>query len=199
MNIEVGKLGRRELLSGAAAFFGAAAMPALARAATATPPSATYVVPDHFKPTPVQVISGYKPGTIHVFTDNFLLYFITGEGQAIRYGVGVGAEGRQFKGTAVIQRKVEWPSWTPTANMIRRRPDLYREFASGMPGGPNNPLGARAMYLYRNGRDSLYRIHGTTVPQSIGHAVSNGCIRMVNDHVAHLYDMVPTGTRVYVS
>lgn len=195
MSIEVGKLGRRELLAGAAACLGASVVPALARASA----SAAYVVPEHLRPTAVKVLTNYQPGTIHVFTDHHFLYFITAEGQAIRYGVGVGAEGRQFRGNAVIQRKVEWPSWTPTRNMIRRRPDLYRQHAGGMPGGPNNPLGARAMYLYRNGRDSMYRIHGTTVPQSIGHSVSNGCIRMVNSHVEHLYEMVPVGTRVYVS
>ncbi len=194
MSFEVGKMDRRELMAGAAAFFGAAALPTLAKAT-----AAGYVVPEHFRPTPVKITSGYAPGTIHVFTENHLLYFVTAEGQAIRYGVGVGAEGRQFKGNATIRRKVEWPSWTPTANMIRRRPDLYKQHAGGMPGGPGNPLGARAMYLYRNGRDSMYRIHGTTVPQSIGRSVSNGCIRMVNDHVEHLYALVPLGTRVYVS
>ena len=119
-------------------------------------------------------------------------------GKARRYGVGVGKAGLAFKGSAEIKRKAEWPSWTPTANMIKREPQKYKRYAKGVPGGPDNPLGARALYLYKGGRDTYYRIHGTTQPNSIGRSVSNGCIRMINDHVIDLYNRVPLGTKVVV-
>lgn len=143
-------------------------------------------------------MSGYAPGTIIIDPRNHFLYLQQGGGQARRYGVGVGRAGLAFKGTAVIGRKAEWPRWTPTQNMIRREPEKYARYAGGVPGGPNNPLGARALYLYRNGRDTLYRIHGTNQPQSIGQLVSNGCIRMINDHVVDLYERVPLGAKVVV-
>ncbi|CAJ1391327.1 MAG: L,D-transpeptidase [Roseitalea sp.] len=143
-------------------------------------------------------MSGYAPGTIIIDPRNHFLYLQQGGGQARRYGVGVGRAGLAFKGTAVIGRKAEWPRWTPTQNMIRREPEKYARYAGGVPGGPNNPLGARALYLYRNGRDTLYRIHGTNQPQSIGQSVSNGCIRMINDHVVDLYERVPLGAKVVV-
>ncbi|MGB7432438.1 MAG: L,D-transpeptidase, partial [Ahrensia sp.] len=101
-------------------------------------------------------------------------------------------------GSATIARKAKWPSWTPTQNMIRREPGKYAKHAGGVPGGPNNPLGARAPYLSKGTRDTYYRIHGTTQPWTIGQSVSNGCIRMINDHVADLYDRVPIGARVIV-
>jgi lipoprotein-anchoring transpeptidase ErfK/SrfK len=103
-----------------------------------------------------------------------------------------------FKGSAIIERKAKWPSWRPTQNMIKRDPQRYAKHAGGVPGGPNNPLGARALYLYRDGRDTYYRIHGTNEPWTIGKAVSNGCIRMLNDHVRELYELTPIGTRVVV-
>ncbi|MBO6638107.1 MAG: L,D-transpeptidase [Roseitalea sp.] len=143
-------------------------------------------------------MSGYAPGTIIVDPRNHFLYLQERGRQARRYGVGVGRAGLAFQGTAVIGRKAEWPRWTPTQNMIRREPQKYARYAGGVPGGPNNPLGARALYLYRNGRDTLYRIHGTNQPQSIGQSVSNGCIRMINDHVVDLYERVPVGARVVV-
>ncbi|RNC95953.1 MAG: L,D-transpeptidase [Oricola sp.] len=143
-------------------------------------------------------MSGYAPGTIIIDPRNHFLYLQQGGGQARRYGVGVGRAGLAFKGSAVIGRKAEWPRWTPTQNMIRREPEKYARYAGGVPGGPNNPLGARALYLYRNGRDTLYRIHGTNQPQSIGQSVSNGCIRMINDHVVDLYERVPLGAKVVV-
>ncbi|MBA3911215.1 MAG: hypothetical protein C0524_15420, partial [Rhodobacter sp.] len=95
-------------------------------------------------------------------------------------------------------RKAEWPSWRPTNDMIRRNPERYAQFAGGVPGGPRNPLGARALYLYKDGIDTYYRIHGTTEPWSIGKSVSNGCIRMLNEHVIQLYEQVPVGTPVTV-
>ena len=141
---------------------------------------------------------GYKPGSIIIDTKNHFLYLVESWGRARRYGVGVGKAGLAFKGTARIKRKAEWPSWTPTANMIKREPGKYKKYANGVPGGPNNPLGARALYLYKGNRDTYYRIHGTTEPNSIGRSVSNGCIRMTNDHVIDLYNRVPLGTKVVV-
>jgi len=142
--------------------------------------------------------SGYEPGTIIIDPNNHFLYLQLEADMARRYGVGVGRSGLAFRGQAEVGRKAKWPSWTPTANMIRRNPKKYGRFAKGVPGGPNNPLGSRALYLYRDGRDTLYRIHGTTEPSSIGRSVSNGCIRMINDHVEDLYERVPVGARVVV-
>lgn len=144
------------------------------------------------------MFGGYAPGTIVVDPRNRFLYYVESPGSAIRYGVGVGRAGLAFKGSALIGRKAEWPWWRPTDDMIRRSPGKYARYAKGVPGGPRNPLGARALYLYRNGRDTLYRIHGTTEPWSIGRAVSNGCIRMINDHVIDLYNRVPMGAPVVV-
>jgi lipoprotein-anchoring transpeptidase ErfK/SrfK len=138
-----------------------------------------------------------RSGTIIVNTHERSLYLLLGDGIAIRYGVAVGKEGFDWAGIARIGRKVEWPAWTPPKSMIKRRPDLAR-WAGGMPGGPDNPLGARALYLYEDGRDTLFRIHGTNEPQSIGHAASSGCIRMLNEEVIELYDAVEIGTKVIV-
>lgn len=151
-----------------------------------------------YAPQRVFYSMNYAPGTIVVDPRNHFLYLMERWGRARRYGVGVGKAGLAFKGAAIVQRKAEWPSWTPTKNMIRREPQKYARYANGVPGGVNNPLGARALYLYRNGRDTYYRIHGTTQPSSIGRSVSNGCIRMINDHVVDLYERVPVGTRVVV-
>ena len=142
--------------------------------------------------------AGQAPGTILVDTATRFLYLQEDEDSAWRYGIGVGRAGLAFRGTATVGRKAKWPPWTPTKNMIRREPHKYARYAGGVPGGPGNPLGARALYLYRDGRDTLYRIHGTDEPGSIGRSVSNGCIRMLNDHVIDLYERVPVGTRVVV-
>jgi lipoprotein-anchoring transpeptidase ErfK/SrfK len=139
-----------------------------------------------------------EPGTIVVDTPARRLYYVLGEGKAIRYGVGVGREGLALAGNAYIGRKAEWPSWTPTANMIRRDPEKNLRFAGGVPGGLNNPLGARALYLYRGGNDIHFRIHGTNQPNSIGLAVSSGCIRMLNHDVIDLYDRAKVGGKVVV-
>ena len=141
---------------------------------------------------------GYAVGTIVVDPRNYFLYYVEEEGRARRYGIGVGRAGLTFRGTARVGRKAKWPSWRPTANMIRRDPRRYARFARGVPGGPGNPLGARALYLYRDGRDTMYRIHGTNRPSSIGRSVSAGCIRMLNAHVKDLYERVPVGARVVV-
>lgn len=140
----------------------------------------------------------HSPGTLVIDPKNHFLYWVYAAGVARRYGVGVGKAGLTFRGAAKIGRKAEWPSWRPTDNMIRREPKKYARYAKGVPGGPGNPLGARALYLYRGNQDTMFRIHGTTEPWSIGRSVSNGCIRMINDHVIDLYNRVPVGTRVLV-
>jgi lipoprotein-anchoring transpeptidase ErfK/SrfK len=156
-------------------------------------------IPRQFWRQEVSYSGNEAPGTIVVDTSQRFLYLVHPGGQATRYGVGVGREeGFNFRGTASIARKAAWPSWTPTANMIRRQPELYGPVAGGVPGGPTNPLGARALYLYRNGRDTHFRLHGTTEPHTIGNAVSSGCIRLTNHDIIDLYNRVPTGTTVIV-
>ena len=145
----------------------------------------------------VAYVSDQAAGTVVVDTPARRLYYILGDGQAMRYGVGVGREGLALAGNAYVGRKAEWPTWTPTENM-QRREARYRKLAGGMPGGPNNPLGARAMYLYRGGNDTHFRIHGTNQPQSIGYAMSSGCIRMLNHDVIDLYGRVLPGAKVVV-
>jgi lipoprotein-anchoring transpeptidase ErfK/SrfK len=139
-----------------------------------------------------------EPGTIVVDTFARRLYLVQEGGTAMRYAIAVGREGISFKGSGVVGRKAEWPAWTPTANMVRTRPDLYAEYAGGLPGGLDNPLGARALYIYRGGRDSNFRIHGTIENASIGHATSAGCIRLYNQDAIDLYNRVENGTRVRV-
>ena len=142
--------------------------------------------------------NGSEPaGTIVVNTSERFLYLIEEDGWATRYGVGVGEQGLSLKGSATIGRKADWPSWTPTASMMRRKPRLV-QYAGGVPGGPNNPLGARALYLYRGNSDTMFRLHGTNEPWTIGTAVSSGCIRLTNDDVIHLYERIPVGTKVLV-
>ena len=132
----------------------------------------------------------YRPGTIVVSAQERRMYLVLDGGKAIKYGVGVGRPGFEWGGTKTVTRKQEWPSWTPPAQMIKRRPDLPRF----MPGGPENPMGARALYL----GSSLYRIHGSNEPETIGQAVSSGCIRMLNDDVIDLYSRVKVGSQVIV-
>lgn len=139
-----------------------------------------------------------EPGTVVVDTAARYLYLVREGGRAIRYGIGVGKEGLAWAGRARVGRKAAWPGWTPTATMIRREPERNAKWAGGMPGGLNNPLGARALYLYNNGADTMYRIHGTTEPWSIGQSVSSGCIRLFNQDVIDLYNRVPVGSPVVV-
>jgi lipoprotein-anchoring transpeptidase ErfK/SrfK len=137
-------------------------------------------------------------GTVVVDTADRFLYLVRGEGRAMRYGIGVGKAGLAFEGSGVIQYKREWPRWTPTRDMIAREPERYGPLADGMEPGPTNPLGARALYLFRNGEDTLYRIHGTNEDWSIGQAVSSGCIRMLNQDVIDLHRRVQNGSKVVV-
>ncbi|MFV0386592.1 L,D-transpeptidase [Paracoccus sp. (in: a-proteobacteria)] len=154
---------------------------------------------DPYAPTEVAIRDGFEIGSIVVVSKDFFLYHVIAPGRAIRYGVAVGKDELVWKGKAKVGRKVEWPSWRPTPEMIKRNPGAYAQYADGMPGGPKNPLGARAMYLYNDkGQDTAIRIHGTTQPNSIGRAASNGCLRMRNEAVMSLYDQIPIGTPVYV-
>lgn len=137
-------------------------------------------------------------GTIVIDPDARHLYLVRERGRAIRYGVGVGREGYGFRGAAIIGRKAKWPRWTPTPNMIAEDPEKNGPWAKGMEGGLGNPLGARALYLYADGRDTLYRIHGTNEPDSIGKSVSSGCIRLFNHDIIDLYGRTPVGSRVVV-
>ncbi|MFC5419774.1 L,D-transpeptidase [Bosea eneae] len=159
-------------------------------------PLVSYVDPAKAQATaiPREIVSfsgTYRPGTIVINTAERRLYYVLPDGKAVRYGVGVGRPGFEWGGTQTITRKAEWPSWTPPSQMLKRRPDLPRF----MPGGPENPMGARALYL----GSTLYRIHGSNEPETIGQAVSSGCIRMLNEDVIDLYERAKVGTRVVVA
>lgn len=156
-----------------------------------------YLTPDNVRQV-VDYWTDEPPGSIVVDPYATYLYYVLGGDRAIRYRVGVGEAGRTFSGRATVGFKREWPSWTPTANMIRIEPELYGPWAGGMEPGLANPLGSRALYLYRGGRDTMYRIHGTYAPSSIGVAVSAGCIRMFQQDAMHLYQRVQPGARVHV-
>jgi lipoprotein-anchoring transpeptidase ErfK/SrfK len=148
------------------------------------------LLPAEYRPQPVYFRSNEPPGTIVVHTAERFLYMVQDDSRAIRYGIGVGREGFQWQGLLKISRKQEWPDWRPPPEMIERQPYLPRFMA----GGPGNPLGARALYL----GDTVYRIHGTNQPRTIGHAVSSGCFRLVNRDVIDLFNRVPVGTKVVV-
>jgi lipoprotein-anchoring transpeptidase ErfK/SrfK len=147
----------------------------------------------HFARYQITDPTGEQPGTIVVETKQRQLYYVLPGKKAVRYGVSVGDEAFGWTGTAEVARKAEWPAWNPPAEMKARWPHVH-----AVEGGPNSPLGARALYLHQNGKDTLYRIHGTNEPEKIGQAVSSGCIRMRNMDVAELYNRVPVGTKVIV-
>lgn len=151
-------------------------------------------IPPAFRRQDVRWNGREEAGSVVVDVAARHLYVIGGQGKAIRFGIAVGREGVGWSGTTVVGRKARWPTWTPTAGMRQRNPKLPVQ----VKGGPENPLGARALYLYRDGRDTLYRIHGTNEPWSIGKAASSGCFRMLNEDVFELYGSVPVGARVYV-
>jgi lipoprotein-anchoring transpeptidase ErfK/SrfK len=156
-----------------------------------------FQVPPQYEPTVVQY-SGYPRGTIVIDTASHYLYLMEGTNKARRYAIAVGKDGLQYKGAVKVGDKQEWPRWIPTKEMQARDPAKYGQYAEGMPGGGQNPLGARAIYLYENGRDTHLRIHGTIAPETIGTDSSNGCFRMINEHVMDLYRRVPIGTQVVV-
>jgi len=154
-------------------------------------------LPEPFRPAVVNYSGRQWPGTIIVDTQARQLYLVLQGGKAMRWGCAVGRDGFRWAGLADVGRKVMWPRWTPPKEMIARSPEKAK-WANGMPGGPDNPLGARALYLFQNCNDTLYRIHGTTEPLSIGKNASSGCIRMVNQDAVELYRRVPIGSRVVV-
>ena len=154
------------------------------------PPKEAEQLPDGFERQYVFFRTTEPPGSIIVHTGERFLYLVQGNNRALRYGIGVGRDGFQWSGLVKVTRKQEWPDWRPPPEMIKRQPYLPRFMA----GGPGNPMGARALYL----GETVYRIHGTNQPQTIGYAISSGCFRLVNDDVADLYERVPVGTKVIV-
>lgn len=175
---------------------------AAAAASTAVPmPALAFQVDPIFLPQTVAIKNDLEPGQILILSKAHFLYFVEAPGQARRYGVGLGTAGQAISGTYDVGGKRKWPTWRPTDAMIERNPGAYEKFIDNdyvQPGGPGNPLGARALYLYRGGRYTFNAIHGTTAPRSIGRSVSNGCVRMINDHVIDLYERVPKGAKVTV-
>lgn len=145
----------------------------------------------------VRFRSSARPGTLVIDSSGRHLYLVQSNGRALRYGIAVGKEGYAWYGDAIMKWKQKWPTWTPPPEMIARTPEL-KEFEDGMPAGVDNPLGARAMYLFKDNRDTLFRIHGTNRPFSIGKAASSGCFRMINQDVIDLYERVKPGAAVYV-
>ncbi|PBB24302.1 L,D-transpeptidase [Mesorhizobium sp. WSM4312] len=156
-----------------------------------------FKVKPEFVPQDVE-FTGYEPGTIVIDTSARRLYLVESFSTARRYAIAVGREGLQFKGTVAVGDKQEWPRWIPTLDMQKREPKHYGQYKDGMPGGGQNPLGARAIYLYDGKKDTHLRIHGTIAPQSIGTSASNGCFRMINEHVMDLYSRVRVGTKVVI-
>jgi lipoprotein-anchoring transpeptidase ErfK/SrfK len=191
-------LNRRAFIAGASALSGVFGLVACARTATRS----TAIDPV-FRRTVVPFQRHEQPGTTVVDPQNHHLYFVQNGAQAIRYGVGVGADGFVWSGVSTVHSKQEWPDWYPPKEMLQRKPEIRRAMSQlrsglGMPGGPDNPLGARALYLWQGNRDTLYRIHGTNEPWSIGTNVSSGCIRLTNEDVSDLYDRVTVGSKVVV-
>ncbi|PDT12740.1 MULTISPECIES: L,D-transpeptidase [unclassified Rhizobium] len=156
-----------------------------------------YVKPQ-FKRKKVRLVTTEAAGTVIIDTNNKYLYLVEGNNRATRYGIGVGRDGFGWSGIVKIGRKAEWPSWTPPAEMRRREAAKGHIIPAFQEGGEDNPLGARAMYLYQGGRDTIFRIHGTNQPWTIGLNMSSGCIRMMNQDVMHLYDRAAVGTKVIV-
>lgn len=157
-----------------------------------------YGLSDELLPREVRLKARFKPFEIHVDPAQFALYWTLPKRKAIRYAIGIGRPGLYEAGEFVVGAKREWPSWRPTPNMVKREPHVYEKYAEdGLPGGLNNPLGSRALYLFQPGRGDTYlRIHGTNDPRTIGKRVSNGCARLVNDQLLDLYERVPLNTRV---
>ncbi|MBZ0228012.1 MAG: L,D-transpeptidase [Bauldia sp.] len=160
--------------------------------------SRSRMVPFRFRRQVVSYKTSEKPGTIIIDARQHYLYYVLASGKAVRYGVGVGRDGFGWKGTVTVGGKAEWPTWTPPPEMVVRERKRGRILPAQMKGGPRNPLGARALYLYKGGNDTTYRIHGTSEPWTIGLNVSSGCIRLVNDDIIDLYKRARVGAKVVV-
>ncbi len=206
---------RHFLMTGAALFSPALAMPAFGQNlsqraqweawdAQVTPPgfdlatSNPWGLHPRLLPTRVEAKAGLRAGDIHVDAIARYLYHIQSDGSAIRYGVAIGRGGLYEPGVFTVGRKAKWPRWTPTASMIEREPEVYAQYADGMDPGPDNALGARALYLFVGSRDTLLRIHGTPLPRSVGWRASSGCVRMVMAHIIGLFDQVETGVTAHL-
>jgi lipoprotein-anchoring transpeptidase ErfK/SrfK len=182
---------RSLLLTGAAT----ATFPASITSAHTTLPD--YNVPEEHMPREIRIKQKLEPFEVHVIPSEFALYWTLPKRRAIRYTVGIGRPGLYEAGEFFVGAKREWPSWTPTPAMIKREPGRYQKYSDGVPGGLNNPLGARALYLFTPERGDTYlRIHGTNDPSTISRAVSNGCARLVNNQIVEFYERVPLNTRV---
>jgi lipoprotein-anchoring transpeptidase ErfK/SrfK len=155
------------------------------------------LVPAQFRRQWVDDPTGERPGTLVVDTSNRFLYLVQENGKALRYGVGIGRDGFAWSGRGVIQYKKEWPTWTPPSEMIARQPEL-EPYRNGMPPSIDNPLGARALYIFKDGRDTIYRLHGATDERTIGQAISSGCVRLLNQDIIDLYPRVPSGSPIVV-
>lgn len=193
-------LTRRRVSIGSSSLFVAASLPRGVRADEVDfpiPKTEARLVPYKYRRREVEFETTEPVGTIVVDSRKFYLYYVLGNGRAIRYGIGVGHSGARWQGEAVIARKAKWPVWTPSEEMMAKH-KLYQRYKDGMPGGPDNPLGARALYLLNDGVDNLIRIHGTPDPETIGKAATSGCFRMLNTDVTDLYARAEIGTRVVV-
>lgn len=156
-----------------------------------------YNMPEEFLPREVRIKNDFAPFEVHVDPGQYALYWTLPKKKAIRYSVGIGRTALYEAGEFYVGAKKEWPSWTPTPDMIERDPDSYAKYKDGLPGGLNNPLGSRGLYLFQPGRgDTFLRVHGTNEPKTIGRRVSNGCARLVNDQMIDLYNRVPMNSRV---
>ncbi|CAN5443495.1 hypothetical protein BH10PSE11_BH10PSE11_39820 [soil metagenome] len=171
--------------------------PAIADSAFKIPAVEAGMIDPKYVKQRVRYATQHAPGTIVVDPYAKFLYLVQESGFAMRYGVGVGRAGFGWTGKADIRRKTPWPTWTPPSTMVARQPELEK-YRKGMAAGIENPLGARALYLFQNGKDTLFRIHGTNEPESIGKNVSSGCIRLLNQDVIDLFDRVPVGSKVVV-
>ena len=186
---------RREFLQGTASCFVIGSTTVAAAAVPDNLPD--YNMPEEFLPREVRIKNGLPAYEVHVDPGQYALYWTLPKKKAIRYSVGIGRTALYEPGEFYVGAKKVWPSWTPTPEMVERDPASYARFADGMPGGLNNPLGSRGLYLFQPGRgDTFLRIHGTNEPRTIGRRVSNGCARLINDQMIELYDQVPMNTRV---
>lgn len=187
---------RRQFLVLASAALATPMLTTQTQAQTAKPPEG-WTFPKEYEPIVVGLRDPFEPGQILVDPNSRNLYWTLEKKKAIRFKVGVAKGNLYIPGTFHVGAKKEWPSWTPTKEMIARNPGSYARWAGGMPGGPDNPLGSRALYLFNDNRgDTFLRIHGTPAPWTVGGAVSNGCVRLKNEHIEQLYDLCPKGAKV---
>lgn len=186
---------RREFIAGAGAGFVALAAAKAEAAKAITLPN--YNMPEELMPREVRIKNDFAPFEIHVDPGQYALYWTLPDNMAIRYSVGIARSSLYEAGEYYVGARKEWPSWTPTPGMLEREPEKYMKYKDGMPGGLDNPLGSRGLYLFKPGKgDTFLRIHGTNDPNTIGKRVSNGCARLINDQMIELYDRVPLKTRV---